>query len=298
VWGERNTQAGGYRRDPRGTAVATPDAMSTSARATSVLVLIFCSGSLACAQISSRLPGRAPASAGAPTRSAAAGGPSTSQAERDARRAAIDAERERGFALGDLGQAIERQCLMAREDHDPKKVEPGLVVPSVAHKQATVKNAFEAYKRKRDEVLAKYPDLASSTEKRKRGNGDEFVVGDELKACDAWFPAAMVEYEQLLAKAQQREKSQNERREAATKEHNAREAEWASKLTGDRKATHADRGWPNDSEGGDQWAKIIKARWWMYGSQFDMNSNKYLCEERIYFSGDRIAKRERKGLCR
>lgn len=258
-------------------------------------LLVFSSVSLAgCAQVASHLPG----GAAAPSGGGAGANPSTSQAARDARRAQIDADREREFARGDLARAIETKCLMAREEHDPKKVDPGLVVPSVAHKQSTVKDAFDAYKRKRDEVVTKYPDLANSTEKSKRGNGDEFVIGDEVKACDAWFPVALVEYDQLLAKAKQREKAQDQQREAAGKEHAAVEAQWAGKMTGDRKALQADRGWPNDSEGGDQWAKMVRAKWWMYGSHMDMNSNRYLCEERIYFSGDRITKRERSGICR
>jgi hypothetical protein len=205
---------------------------------------------------------------------------------------------EKENAQNMMEMALDSYCIRTKEENDPNPRDgSGLSALTLQGYRSHVQQAQQQYQRARGEYLQTNPAIATST-KTFKAQGQTYVTTDAIKTCDLWHAEALKQLDALVARATAREAEQDKKRAQAQKEADGAEEKWAKQLKGDRKALKDDRGWPNESEGGDQWARIVKARWWMYGTNHSSERNDYLCKETIYFSGDKIAKRSRSGFCR
>jgi hypothetical protein len=267
-----------------------------SIRAVAVGLGCLVLGTAACSQLQSKASGVLGGSPGSAASSGSSRSPAVANND-DAKDELRRREREREDAEAMMQRTLESNCLRVKEDNDPAQWKGQKVFTgSLEHHRSAIANAQEQYLDLRAKAFQANPDLASST-KTFKAAGKTFATGETLKTCDPWFGEALKQYDALIAASRGREQQEEKDRGRAQKEADAVEAKWAKALKGDRKALQSDRGWPNESDGGDQWARIVKARWWMYGTNHSSERNDFLCKETIYFEGDKIAKRSKSGRC-
>jgi len=199
-----------------------------------------------------------------------------------------DAESTLGFAIS--------YCVAFPEDGH--NVSPNVVPSSVEHTKREAETAFKQYRDARARAVAADANVLASTKDYKARVNQTRTYAEWVRSCDARLPMQVAALDTALAAAKKRESEQVEKQKKATEESNQIKQKWASKMTGARKRLYEERGWPSDSAGGDAFAKIVKAAWWMYGSELDPSTNKFLCRETISFSKDRIKSHKTEGLCR